>query len=127
MLFAAIVKRACGYRGAPIAVSQPLYAGRFASSGSCANEGRPAVARDAGRRRRRAQLRGTHQCCHPGGANHQSLPRLLPLCASRKTRPRPLQSHSISPIVWLGAPKLLLHFSETEGGSSCQRCRPAGI
>jgi len=38
-LFVAIVKRACGDRGIPIAVSQPLYASRFASSGSCANEG----------------------------------------------------------------------------------------
>ena len=38
-LFVAIVKRACGDRGIPIAVSQPLYASRLASSGICANEG----------------------------------------------------------------------------------------
>jgi hypothetical protein len=38
-LFVAIVKRACADRGILIAVSQPLYASRFASSGSCANGG----------------------------------------------------------------------------------------
>ena len=38
-VFVAIVGRACAERAMPLAFGQPLYASRFASSGSCANEG----------------------------------------------------------------------------------------